>query len=250
VRRTALITGSASGIGRAVALRLALEGALVVAADCDDAGNAALAAEAEQAGLHVETQHLDVTGEDEVRQLITGILERHRRLDLACNSAGIVGAQLPLVSTGLADWQRVLDVDLTGLFLCLREEVRAMAQAGSGSIVNVASVASLVGSRGMSAYAAAKHGVLGLTRVAAREAIAHDVRVNAVAPGLTDTPMVRQELNHNPEWGAESLMAHPIGRPAKPEEIAAAVSWLLSPNASYVVGACLTVDGGFTIGGV
>ena len=125
-----------------------------------------------------------------------------------------------------------------------------MTATGSGSIVNIASVASFGGSSGMAAYAAAKHGVLGLTRVAAREAITHGVRVNAVAPGLTATPMMEVEMAQSPEWTARALSAHPIGRVASPEEIARAVAWLLSPSASYVVGACVPVDGGFTIGGV
>ena len=248
--RVALVVGGASGIGLAVAQRLVADGAFVVVADRDATALRSAALRASRDGSPIETHVVDVTNEAGVCALVAGVVDRYGSLDAACNSAGIVGAQQPLVSTELADWRAVLDVDLTGLFLCLREEVRAMTSAGGGSIVNMASVASFVGSSGMCAYAAAKHGVLGLTRVAAREAIVSGVRVNAVAPGMTDTPMVQLEMAQSPEWAARALSAHPIGRAASADEIAEVVAWLLSPRASYVVGACVTADGGFTIGGV
>lgn len=219
--RTALVTGAAQGIGRACADALEREGARVVRADVRDA-----------------PALCDVTDEAQVEALVRGV----GALDLAVNAAGIEGAVARVTEAPSDDFARVLDVDLRGVFLCLKAELAA----GARSIVNVASVAGLVGWRGAAAYSAAKHGVVGLTRTAALEVAKSGARVNAVCPGVTDTPMYARMLARNPKLAERTVAASPAGRIARVEEVVAPILWLLSDEASFVNGVALAVDGGLT----
>lgn len=217
--KTALVTGAAHGIGRACADALAKEGARVVGFD--------------RAGASIVC---DVTDEEAVAREIAAI----GAIDLAVNAAGVEGAMARTADADLADFDRVLDVNLRGVFVCMRAELAA----GARSIVNVASVAGLAGWHGAAAYAASKHGVVGLTRTAALEYARKGVRVNAVCPGVTRTPMYERMLAQNPRLAERTVAANPTGRVAEPEEVAAAILWLLSDEASFVNGVALPVDGG------
>ncbi|MGH9137024.1 MAG: SDR family NAD(P)-dependent oxidoreductase [Acidimicrobiales bacterium] len=226
MNKVALVTGGASGIGAATVELLRKQGATVVAADVNVAEG---------------IEPLDVTDETAVDALIARVVDEHGRLDLAANCAGVAQPDVHLVSTPTDVWRRVLAVNLEGLFLCLRAELRAMLANGSGSIVNVASAAGVRGVPRFGAYAASKHGVIGLTKTAALETVRKGVRVNVVCPGTTDTPMLRS----NPDGRWENAAARdPMGRLAEPNEIAEAIVWLLSDRASFVSGATLEADGG------
>lgn len=246
--RIALVTGAASGIGRASALTFARRGATVVAADLNGAGADETIALIADAGGTGGAQRVDVADEDQVRDLVNGIVERHGRLDFALNNAGISGASGPIAGMHKADWDRTIAVNLTSVFLCLRYELEVMSRQGFGAVVNTASVAGITGNATLGAYAAAKAGVVGLTKVAAIEQAPYGIRVNAVAPGFTVTGMTEKSMADNPEWARAALAAEPVGRAADPDEIAEAAVWLCSDAASYVVGHVLVVDGGITVG--
>ena len=249
--RVALITGAASGIGRATSVLFAEEGATLVLADVDDDGaaeTARLVREHCAEPLHVRCDVSDATA---VEALVALAVERFGRLDCAFNNAGIGGASAPLAEYDVEDWNRVLAVNLTGVFLCMRCELRQMARQGSGAIVNTASVVGLMGYGHLAAYAAAKHGVVGLTRTAAIEYAGRGIRVNAVCPGWTETPMVMQDgprpASDPGVYRAIAGMA-PMKRLASAAEIAQAVAWLCSDAASFITGHPLVVDGGVIAG--
>lgn len=216
--KVAFVTGAAHGIGRACADALEKEGARVVRADV-------------QMGC-------DVTDEAQVEALVRGA----GRVDLAVNAAGVEGALARFADAPTADFDRVVDVNLRGVFVCMKAELAAGARA----IVNVASVAGLVGWRGAAAYTASKHGVVGLTRVAALEHAKKGVRVNVVCPGVTDTAMYRRMLEANPALAERTIAANPASRIARVDEVAAPILWLLSDEASFVNGVVLPIDGGLT----
>jgi NAD(P)-dependent dehydrogenase (short-subunit alcohol dehydrogenase family) len=244
--RAGIVTGAASGIGLACARALAAAGAAVVLADSDRAaGEGAARSVAAASGADATFVAADVSRDDEVRALVAAVLEHHGRLDFAVNNAGIEGAQAPLAEVTEADWDRTIDVDLKGVWLCMRHELPPMLAAGRGAIVNTSSVGGLVALPGSGAYTAAKHGVIGLTKVAAVDYAAHGVRVNAICPGVIRTPMVERLIASRPEIEAEMQAGEPIGRFGEPEEIAAAVVWLCSDAASFVTGVALPVDGGY-----
>jgi len=241
--RSALVTGGASGIGRATAQALAARGASVVIADVDDTG-ARATADAIGAGERVAVVHVDVRDEASVGEMVATAVERFGRLDCACNVAGISTAPQAFVDIDAAEWQRVLDVDLTGVFLCMQAELRQMLrQDDGGAIVNVSSGAGLVPAPGQPHYTAAKHAVLGLTKQAAQEYARNGIRVNAVLPGQTETEPMRAYLDAQPDGGARLLRRIPMGRMARPAEIAEAIAWLCSDASSYVSGDSLLVDG-------
>jgi NAD(P)-dependent dehydrogenase (short-subunit alcohol dehydrogenase family) len=249
--KAVLITGAASGIGRATAMEAHQEGARLLLADVDDERGEAVATEIQDAGGTAAYQGCDVTDEQAVEALVGAAVEQFGRLDGAFNCAGILGPLGTVGDTDLDAWKRILDVDLNGVFLCTKHELRAMAGQGSGSIVNMASAAGLIGWPAAAGYVAAKHGVVGLTKSAALEYAEQGVRVNTMCPSYVLTPMVEKDLFEDALGNDETLIAaaranHPIGRFAQPEEIAAACVWLLSDKASFVTGTAMSVDGGYT----
>lgn len=243
--KVALVTGGGSGIGRAAALAFAREGARVAVADVAEATAVATAAEIRAAGGEALALAADVASEPEVAAMVARAVGAFGRIDCAFNNAGIGGGRRPLHEWDLADFRRVLDVNLTGVWLCLKYELGLMAKQGGGAIVNNASVAGLRGSPALGPYVASKHGVIGLTRVAAAEYAPHNVRVNAVCPGWTDTPILA-DLKAEPELMERLIGRVPVGRLGRPEEVAAAVLWLCSDAASFAVGQAMVVDGGLT----
>jgi NAD(P)-dependent dehydrogenase (short-subunit alcohol dehydrogenase family) len=248
--KAVLITGAAGGIGRATALDAHAEGARLLLSDVDAGGGEALAAEIAGDGGTAVFAACDVTDEGQVEALVMRARDELGGLDGALNCAGILGAIGLTGDTSYDDWRRILDVDLNGVFLCTKHEVRAMLGSGGGSIVNMASAAGLIGWAGAPGYVAAKHGVVGLSKAAAVEYAAEAIRVNAMCPSYTETPMVADLFDNllggDPEAPKAALANHPIGRFARPAEIAAACVWLLSDRASYVTGTAMSVDGGYT----
>lgn len=245
-RKTLLVTGGGSGIGLAIAERLGRDGDHIVIADINsDAGPDAVA-RVEAAGGSVEYHSLDVADEPAVQALIADVAARRGKLDGACNNAGIEGPTAKLTDLSVTDWERTLRVNLTGVFVCVKAEVQQMrAQGDSGAIVNIASVAGLVGIAGSASYNASKSGVIGLTRTAALETAGRGIRVNAVCPGFVETPML-DRVTDSSALIADRLIANvPARRVASPHEIANAVAWLLGDESSYVTGVALPVDGGW-----
>lgn len=239
-----VVTGAASGIGEAVARLFAAEGAAHVAlADADLDAAAAVAADITASGASAEAHRLDVTDEASVEEVLDVVARRWGRLDAAVNNAGISGTMTPLAELDREDWDRMLAVNLTGVYLCCKHELRHMVPAGRGAIVNTSSGAGLVGVAGLAHYAAAKHGVLGLTKSIAIEHARNGVRVNAICPGTTDTPMIRAFMDDNP--AAARFIAASVGRGSlgDPSEIAEAAVWLCSDRSSFVSGESLVVDG-------
>ncbi len=246
--KVALVTGGASGLGRASAMALAREGAKVAVADVDETGGAETVArifeEARGEGIFVAT---DVTSPGSVDALVAETVQTWGRLDCALNNAGTTGPGAPVADYSLDDWNRTLALNLTSVFLCLKAEIRQMVARGGGSIVNMASGAGLVGFAGLPAYVASKHGVVGLTKAAALEYAKAGVRVNAICPGSTRTPMLEGFMGGDPRIEKMMTAASPIGRLGRPDEIAEAVVWLCSDAASFVVGHALAVDGGAVV---
>jgi NAD(P)-dependent dehydrogenase (short-subunit alcohol dehydrogenase family) len=179
--------------------------------------------------------------------MVASCVDRFGSLDFAVNNAGVVGTQQPLHRYALADWNRIIAINLTGVFLCTSEQLRVMYERGSGSIVNIASEAALKGSAADAVYTASKHGVAGLTKTAALEAARRGVRVNAVCPGVIETGILRDVIERSPEVAEQSKRLMPVGRFGQPAEIAAAVLWLCSDASSLVVGHLLAVDGGWAV---
>ena len=241
--RVALVTGGGSGIGRATALVLGARGASVVVADVDEA-SARETVGLIDADARAGSLGADVTDPESVERMVAQTVERFGALDFACNVAGVSNEQKPFTDHTLAEWQRVIDVDLTGVFLCMQQELRQMAMQGRGAIVNVSSGAGVVPAPGQPQYTAAKHGVLGLTKQAAQEYARSGIRVNAVLPGQTETAPMRAYLDAQPDHGERIMRRLPAGRMATPEEIAESIVWLCSDAASYVNGVSLLVDGG------
>jgi NAD(P)-dependent dehydrogenase (short-subunit alcohol dehydrogenase family) len=245
--KVALVTGGAQGIGRETALLFADEGAAaVVIADVDgDAGAHAVEAVREH-GAESVFVHADVSDAAAVEQLVTTCVTSFGRLDCAYNNAGIVGARVRMHEWAVDEFDRVVAVDLRSVFLCLKFEITAMLHQGGGAIVNASSAGGLISTPGFSAYNAAKHGVVGLTRSAAIEYAADGIRVNAVCPGGVETTISRTvERLDDTLSTTNAAVTHPIGRRAMPIEIAEAVVWLCSDRASYVTGCPFSVDGGY-----
>jgi NAD(P)-dependent dehydrogenase (short-subunit alcohol dehydrogenase family) len=245
--KAALVTGGGSGLGRASAIALARAGATVTVADVNEQGGKETAALVfEETGGDADFVRADVTDPDDVAAMVDKAVERWGHLDCALNNAGTTGASAPTADYTLDDWNRALALNLTGVFLCLKYEIPAMLERG-GAIVNMASGAGLVGFPGLPAYVASKHGVVGLTRAAALEYAGQGIRVNAICPGSTRTPMLEGFMGGDEQVERMMTRAVPLGRLGRPEEIAEAVVWLCSDAASFVVGHALAVDGGSVI---
>jgi NAD(P)-dependent dehydrogenase (short-subunit alcohol dehydrogenase family) len=244
--KVCLVTGAASGIGRAIALAWAREGAKVVVSDLTTARSGAeeTAALVRAAGGHAIVVEADVTREADCVRLVDGAVQHFGRLDAACNNAGIGGELAPTADHPVDAWHQVIAVNLTGVFLCMKHQIPALLAAGGGAIVNVASILGQVGMAGAPAYTAAKHGVVGLTRAAALEYAARGLRINAVGPAFIHTPMIAR-LETDPATLEALVALHPAGRLGRPEEVAELVTWLSSTRASFVNGAYYAVDGGY-----
>lgn len=242
--KVALITGGSSGIGRAVALAWAREGAKVVVSDVDRGGGEETVGQVRTAGGEAIFIAADVGKPEECEALVRGAVEKFGRLDIACNNAGIGGPQAPTADYPLDGWAQVIGINLSGVFYGMKYQLPAMLKNGGGAIINMASILGAVGFAGAPAYAAAKHGVVGLTQTAALEYSAQGVRINAVGPGFIHTPMI-SALEDNKAVNDMLVAAHPIGRLGRAEEVAELVLWLSSDKASFVTGACYPVDGGY-----
>ncbi|WP_447952825.1 glucose 1-dehydrogenase [Sphingopyxis chilensis] len=244
--RAALVTGASSGIGKAAAASFMRAGYTTILADIDEEVGRSVAAELRSTGV-CNFVRCDVSDEADVRGLIDHVVAAHGRLDAAFNNAGIEGRQAAIMDSSADDFDRVVAVNLRGVWLCLREEIRQMLrQSEGGAIVNCSSVAGLIGLPGMSPYVASKHGVIGLTRAAALECAQSRIRVNAVCPGAIQTPMLDRYMAGIEGGRAQMEANEPMGRIGGPEEIASAVLWLCGKEASFVTGHALAVDGGWT----
>lgn len=244
--KVVLVTGGSTGIGRASSKILAAEGAHVVIIDVQDEQGAETVSAVEAAGGHAEYHHADVANYEQVRKVITGVADKHGKLDGALNNAGIEGPAVKILDYSIEDWERVMRVNLTGVFICMKCEVEQMIKQDSGgSIVSTASVAGLVGLAGASSYNSSKHGVVGLTKTAALEYAASNLRINAVCPGFIETPMLDRVTDASVKIKDKLIGQVPMRRVANPDEIGNAVAWLLSEKSSYVTGVALPVDGGW-----
>ena len=246
--KVAFITGGGSGIGRATALAFARAGANVTAADVSEEGSRETARLIEQEGGQALAVRCDVTRSDDVKAALEKTAAAFGRLDFAFNNAGIEPKKpAPTADYDEEEWNRIIDIDLRGVFLCMKHEIPLMLKQGGGAIVNTSSGAGIIGIKGSPAYTAAKHGVIGLTRAAALDYAAQNIRINAVCPGYIETPMMDRFTGGTPEGRAQVVSEEPIGRMGRSEEVANAVLWLCSDAAGFIVGHPLVVDGGQTV---
>lgn len=245
--KVAFVTGGGTGIGRATALAFAREGASVGVAGLTRGELDETVQLIEQSGGRALALTCDVTKNDDVKAAVARTAEGFGRLDFAFNNAGVEHPVTPAADITLEEWDRVIDVDLRGVFLCMRHEIPLMLRQGGGAIVNTGSGAAVKGIAGQAAYCAAKFGMIGLTKAAALDYASANIRVNSVCPGYVDTPMMQRFTGGTPE-GRQSVIDNvPAGRPANPEEIAEAVLWLCSDAGAYVIGHALVIDGGQTV---
>lgn len=236
-----LITGASAGFGRVAALRYGRQGAIIAAAARTPSTLEGLVREIKAAGGEAMAVRADITVEEQVEQMVKTVVDHFGRLDCALNNAGGIPSEAFTADSSSEEWHRNIALNLTGTYFCMKYEIRAMRSAGKGAIVNVASGAAHLGVPGLPAYSASKHGVIGLTRAAAAEYAKQGIRINAVNPGIINTEAyARHALDYN------ALIPTPMGRVAEPEEVADAVAWLLSDQASYVTGHALELDGGRT----
>lgn len=243
--RVAVITGAASGIGRATALLFAREGARVVVADWDESGGSRIAAEIVEAGGESVFVRTDVSRPDDVQSLINAAVEAYGRLDVLFNNAGVEGELVPTADCSLENWDRLIGINLKGVFLGMKYAIPHMIGNGGGSIINNASVAGVVGFANLPAYCASKGGVIQLTKTAALEYAKAGVRVNAICPGVIATPMVERVLGDSEEMKKSFEALEPVGRFGTAEEVARLALFLATEDSSFCTGAPFFVDGGF-----
>jgi NAD(P)-dependent dehydrogenase (short-subunit alcohol dehydrogenase family) len=242
--KVALVTGGGSGIGRATSLAFAGEGAKVVVNDIEAEGGEETVRLIKSARGEAIFAKADVSKAAEVEAMVQRTIDTYGRLDCAFNNAGVGEPLKRLSKTSEENWDRVMATNLKGVYLCMKYELPVMFKQGKGAIVNTASLAGLKGLPGQAAYVASKHGVVGLTKSAAIEYATSGIRINAVCPGVIDTPLIAPNMKDRPQVQKAYIDMEPIGRLGKPEEIAAAVLWLCSDEASFVVGSVFPVDGG------
>jgi NAD(P)-dependent dehydrogenase (short-subunit alcohol dehydrogenase family) len=243
--KVAVVTGGGSGIGRATALALAQRGALVVVSDIrkEAAEETVALAQGLGCGRSIAVA-CDVARPADVEAMVQSALRTFGRLDIGVNNAGVTGPALRAGDLAEAEWDQVMAINLKGVWLCLKHEVEAMLRVEGGAIVNVASMAGLRGGNRTAAYTASKHGVLGLTKSAALDYASHGIRINAVCPGPIETPMLERLTSNNEGLARQLSQSMPMGRAGTPEEVAEAIAWLCSDQASFVTGHALPVDGG------
>ncbi len=246
-KQTVLVTGAASGMGETAARMFAEAGYAVMLADVNEAAVRAAAQTLIEAGHEAEYVRCDVTDEAQVAAMVERTVARFGRLDAAYNNAGVQSFVTDIADLEIEEYDRVMDINLKGVFFCMKHELRQMRRQGSGAIVNCSSLGGLVGLPGRAAYHAAKHGVLGLTKSAALEYAERGIRINAVCPGTISTPMVERMVASGDLNEEEAVKLLPIGRFGRSEEVAATVVWLCSPAASFIIGQAIAVDGGYTI---
>ena len=245
--KVALVTGAASGMGLATARAFAEAGAAVVLADVKEASVQTAAEELVADGRRAIGVYCDVSDDAQVAAMVDRTVAEFGRLDAAFNNAGVMAAIVQTADSTREEWERVIGINLRGVWSCMKHELPQMVRQGGGAIVNCSSVGGFTGNPGIPSYIASKHGVIGLTRTAALEYATKGIRVNAVCPGTIDTQIARDVVGGNEEAYEEMAKQIPLGRIGRPEEIASAVLWLCSPGASYVVGHALVVDGGGTV---
>lgn len=245
--KVVFLTGAGNGIGRATAIAFAREGAQLAIVDIAEEANAETARLVREAGGEALPLRADVTAEADVVAAIQAAITHYGRIDIAFNNVGVDQRVGPLHGTTLDEFHRTIDLNVTSMFLCLRHEIPHMLDNGGGVIVNTASGAGLIGIKGTAVYATAKHAVVGLTRSAALDYADRNIRINAVAPGIVETDMMRRVSGGTEQGRADMVAEEPIGRLGQPEEIASAVLWLASDGASFALGSTLVVDGGHTI---
>lgn len=240
----AIVTGAASGIGRATALRLAAEGASVVVSDVDDEHGKQTVAMIEEAGGRGVFQHADISVEEDVVALVDTAVQTYGHLDVAVNNAGILGHFMPGADIPVDEYDRILAINTRGVFLCMKYEIPAMLASDGGAIVNVASAAGLQAQPFAAAYTTSKHATVGMTKGFALDYAASGVRINAVCPGGVKTNIA---AHLDLSGMADAPDPHPLGRSAEPEELASAIAWLASDEASFAIGSIMSVDGGQTL---
>lgn len=245
--KVAIITGAASGIGRDAAIAFSAQGAAVVVSDVNESKLQETTDIIEKKGGDVIAIVSDVSREEDVEEMIGQTMQKFGRLDVACNNAGVGGELAPTADYTVEEWDRVININLRGQWLCMKYQIPAMLKIDGGSIVNITSILGKVGFANAPAYVAAKHGLVGLTKAAAIEYSAQGIRVNAIAPAFIETPMLEDAgLTTDPDIKKSLVDLHPIGRLGKPEEVADAIVWLASDEASFITGHTLLVDGGYT----